>query len=68
MDLFSRINENGTAILLITHDANVAVRAGRVLFLCDGRIMNEARLGKFTGTDSEKRADYVLEGMRALGI
>lgn len=68
MDLFSRINENGTAILLITHDANVAVRAGRVLFLCDGRIMNEAKLGKFTETDSGKRADYVLEGMRALGI
>lgn len=68
MDLFSEINEAGTAILLITHDANVAARAGRVLFLCDGTIIDEVKLGKFTEGKLSKRTDKIMETMRSIGI
>lgn len=68
MDLFSRINENGTAILLITHDASMASRAGRVLFLCDRKILSEERLGKFAETDSGRRTGRILEKMHTAGI
>jgi len=33
MELFSDINKNGMAVFLVTHDAKVASRADRVLFM-----------------------------------
>lgn len=41
MEIFSSINKKGTAILLVTHDAKVASRAQRVLFMKDGKIESE---------------------------
>ena len=36
MELFSRLNEEGMAILMITHDAKIALHAPRVVFMYDG--------------------------------
>ena len=41
LDLLVGFNRAGSAILLVTHDANVAARAGRVLLMTDGRIVEE---------------------------
>lgn len=68
MELLSQINRDGTAILLVTHDVNVAAKADRVLFLCDGKIVDEERLGKYSGTRLEGRIDEITEKMRKLGI
>lgn len=62
------MDESGTTILLITHDANVAARADRVLFLCDGKIMSEINLGKFSEADFEQRVDKVMQKMHSIGI
>lgn len=62
------INQEGTAILLVTHDAKVAARADRVLFTKDGSIVSELPLPKFSGTDMEARGDKVLARMAAVGI
>ena len=48
MDLLYDINRTGTTVLLVTHDVKVAARADRVLFMLDGRIAAEKRLGKYT--------------------
>lgn len=68
MGLLLVINQEGTAILLVTHDAKVAARADRVLFTKDGSIVSELPLQKFSGTDMEARGDKVLAGMAAAGI
>lgn len=68
MDLLSQIHAGGTAILLITHDASVAARADRVLFLRDGKIMRETKLGRFSGTDLTRRTGEIMEQMRDAGI
>lgn len=68
MDLFSQINAGGTAILLVTHDAYVAARASRVLFLCDGRIVGETNLGIFSHEAVDQRKNTLLQEMRKLGI
>ncbi|MFH1737105.1 MAG: ABC transporter ATP-binding protein [Actinomycetota bacterium] len=41
MELLKEINESGATILLITHEANVAKYASRVLHILDGRIERE---------------------------
>lgn len=47
MDILAEINASGTTILLVTHDAKVAARTERVLFMLDGRITAEKRMGKY---------------------
>lgn len=68
LDILSEVNAAGTAVLLVTHDAAVAARAGRVLFLRDGRIDRELELGPSGGQSPEERTRRVSEAMRELGI
>ena len=68
MALLVSINQEGTAILLVTHDAKVAARADRVLFTRDGSIIAELRLEKWSGADVKVRTDKVQAQMAALGI
>ncbi len=47
MDIINEVNAEGTTIILVTHDAKVAARADRVIFLSDGNITDEIVLGKY---------------------
>ena len=38
MELFSKLNEEGVTIVMITHDANVAAKAKRIVHIIDGEI------------------------------
>lgn len=68
MDIFSEINANGTAIMLVTHDVKVAARTERVMFMLDGKIVSELRLPKFVGTDIAARVKEITVKMREIGI
>lgn len=68
MDLFAEINSERTAVMLVTHDAGVAARSERILFMKDGAIVNELRLQKYDGKNLEKRIERVTAEMRELGI
>ncbi|WP_339185221.1 ABC transporter ATP-binding protein [Oceanobacillus sp. FSL W7-1293] len=48
MDHFLQVNQEGTTIMLVTHDAKVAAKSERVLFMKDGQIVDELRLGKLS--------------------
>jgi putative ABC transport system ATP-binding protein len=41
MDLFRQLNEEGTTVIMITHDANVAKNAKRVMKIVDGELSEE---------------------------
>lgn len=57
MELLAEIHRDGTTILLVTHDAKVAARTERVLFMLDGQIAGEYRSGIFAegGDDLKSR-------------
>lgn len=55
MDIVSEINREGTTVLFVTHDAKVAARADRIIYLEDGRIKDELQLGKYKGSDRWER-------------
>lgn len=38
MDLFSDINVEGTAVIIVTHDAKVAARSERIMFMRENNI------------------------------
>ena len=48
LDLFSQINAAGQTILMVTHSVRVASRAGRVLFIKDGRVFHQIYRGEAT--------------------
>ena len=48
MEIFNKINEEGTSIMLVTHDLKVAAKCERILYIEDGSIKNEIQLGKFS--------------------
>lgn len=48
LDIFGEINKEGKAILLVTHDTKVAARADRVIYLEDGGIKDELKLGTYS--------------------
>lgn len=68
MDIFSEINAGGTAIMLVTHDAKVAARTERIMFMLDGKIVSELKLPKFDGTAIDSRVEKVTERMWEIGI
>ena len=68
MDLLSGINNEGTAILLVTHDVKVAARASRILFMKDGKIISEIKLDKFHSHNIGIRADSILAHAQQIGI
>lgn len=51
MSLFEQLNEEGVSIIIITHDANVAARAHRIIHIKDGQIVET---GEKTKSESEE--------------
>ena len=39
MDLFQKLNEEGMAVLMITHDSHVAAQASRMVVIRDGQLI-----------------------------
>ncbi len=68
MDILSEINADGTAVMLVTHDAKVAARTERIMFMRDGTIVSELKLPKLEGMDMDQRIEEVTEKMREIGI
>lgn len=68
MDILTEINQTGTTILLVTHDAKVAGRSERVLFMCDGKIVSELQLGKSKGKNIDSRTEQIAVKLREIGI
>lgn len=68
MDTFAEINKEGTTIMLVTHDASVAARTERILFMRDGTLVSELKLTKYDGTELEGRINEVMVKMQEIGI
>ena len=68
MEELGRINNEGTAIMLVTHDIKVAARCTRLLYIADGNIEGEYNLGKYTGsTKLRERERQVSNWLMEMG-
>lgn len=54
MDIIGKINAMGTTVIIVTHDAKVAARAEKIIFIMDGNIHDELLLGKYEGANKNK--------------
>lgn len=53
LDLLTRLNGEGQTVLMVTHDIRAALRANRILYLEDGKIIGELELPPYKIGDAE---------------
>lgn len=70
MDILHSINEEGTTVMLVTHDIKVASQSERVLFMIDGIIKGEYKFNKFNKTkdDIKKREADLSDWLLGMGF
>jgi putative ABC transport system ATP-binding protein len=68
MDILGELNAEGMTIMLVTHDAKVAARSSRVLYMVDGRIVGDRVQGPFAGVGLEQRHTDLTEWLLQLGL
>lgn len=72
LDLLGAVHREGRTLVIVTHDAQVAARADRVLALVDGRIAADLELGTRPEDYDEsvrgERVSAVTEVMSAVGV
>ena len=54
MDELTKLNKDGTTIMMVTHDSKVAARCSRVLYIIDGQIAGEFNANKDIADQKEK--------------
>lgn len=66
MDTFVALNREGATILMVTHDRVVASKCQRVLYLVDGEIIGELKLGKLEPGTEKDREERLGQWLTAL--
>ena len=59
LNLLTQLNENGQNILMVTHDIKAAIRATRLLYLEDGKVIGEMSMAKYCSEDARNRERQV---------
>lgn len=60
MELFGQVNGGGQTLLMVTHSAQAASHAKRVLFIKDGQVFNQMDRGKMSRADFYQRIIQTL--------
>lgn len=68
MDAIACVHEDGTTIIMVSHDPVVAARADRVIYLRDGDLIDELHLSGITETETQSREDELQKWLNANGF
>lgn len=66
LNLLSRLNRNGQSILMVTHDVRAALRGNRILYLEDGKILDELDLPEYEADQEKEREIQASTWLSAL--
>ncbi len=67
MEELNKLNEEGTTMMIVTHDIKVASRCERILYIEDGDIRDEFVLGKYQKQDARTREKEISDWLMKLG-
>ena len=59
LNLLTELNHSGQSILMVTHDIRAALRATRLLYLVDGKIMGDLELAPYLPQEEKSRETQV---------
>ena len=67
LDLITNINKLGQSVVLVTHDIKTAIRGNRLIYLKDGKIVDELRMAPYDEQNTESRILVVNAFLQRLG-
>lgn len=67
MEELVKLNREGTTILMVTHDSRVASSCDRIIYLLDGQISAELKLGKSVAGTEKQREEKVARWLMEMG-
>lgn len=62
MEEFNKINQEGTTIMMVTHSVKVAAQSDRIIYIEDGEIKGDFKLGKYTSGENFREREKKLSG------
>jgi putative ABC transport system ATP-binding protein len=60
LDELVKLNNEGTTIMLVTHDVKVAAKCTRVMYIVDGNIKGEYNLGRYASESQIRERERAL--------
>ena len=60
MEELAKLNNDGTTIMLVTHDVKVAARCTKVLYIVDGNIKGEYNLDRYSSASKMRERERAL--------
>lgn len=66
LDLLTSLNREGQSILMVTHDVKAAIRGTRILYLEDGKLLDEMPLPSFDVKTAKEREEKLSAWLTAL--
>lgn len=67
LDLFTKFNDQGQTVVMVTHDLKSALRGKRILYLKDGKILSECDLGSYHSGEDETRKNKLISFLGEMG-
>lgn len=67
LDVMTSVNQNGQSIVMVTHDMKTALRGNRVLYLRDGVICGDLKLGAYQLEYNPARHDKLKAFLSEMG-
>lgn len=66
LNLLTELNKKGQSVLMVTHDMRAALRASRILYIGDGKIIGELSLPPYEPKDEKSREAQVNAWLTSL--
>ena len=66
LDLLTKLNEDGQSILMVTHDMRAAIRANRLIYISDGKIIDEMSLPPYSANKIKSREIQVTSWLSSM--
>ena len=66
LDLLTELNNGGQSVLMVTHDMRAALRANRILYIGDGKIIGELSLPPYSPSEEKSRETQVNAWLTSL--
>lgn len=66
LNLLSTLNSDGQSLLMVTHDVRAAIRGNRILYLEDGKILDEFTLPVYSAADARQREAQTTHWLSSL--
>ena len=66
LDILSSLSEDGQSIIMVTHDIRGAIRADRIIYLSDGKVIGEFKLPKYKKEDEKSREVQINTWLNSL--